>query len=141
MDKTITGNWAGVIFSPINISYEQTQCIGAWGNYNYIVNGDFEQNKCPNDCCVWSDKSGDDLVYGWIPNPEIEVGRGYFYNKILGNSWVSELDALKNTCIKQKIILNTGLYLLTYDAIAKAGIVLESNKFEVKLDGIVVKKF
>jgi len=41
METSITGTWSGVISSPIDVSYEQTQCVGSWGNYNYIVNGDF----------------------------------------------------------------------------------------------------
>jgi len=41
MEKTFIGNWSGVISSPIDISYEQSQCVGAWGNFNYVVNGDF----------------------------------------------------------------------------------------------------
>jgi hypothetical protein len=59
----------------------------------------------------------------------MEVGKGYFYNSNWGTSWVSELDASRNTCIKQKVALVPGLVRIKFDWAGKAGNSYESSQF------------
>ncbi len=75
----------------------------------------------------------------WIQSPEIEVGRGNIYNANLGNSWVAELDANANSCIKQKVRLQAGRALLEFDWAGRKGTKAESAILEVKLNGKVLK--
>jgi hypothetical protein len=47
---------------------------------NLIVNGDFAQNSCNQDWCIYNTV---DAVQGWIPEPEIEIGYGAVYSDAL----------------------------------------------------------
>ena len=53
-----------------------------------IINGDFENNKCPLSTCIW-DKSSfkPEWLPGWTFEVEIEIGRGPGYNAVF-NSWI-----------------------------------------------------
>lgn len=48
---------------------------------NLIVNGNFSENDCRNDWCIFK---GQNNVRGWIPEPEVEIGFGHVYNSNLG---------------------------------------------------------
>ena len=55
-----------------------------------IINGGFEQNQCFSDWCGWHKSNFQpEIVPGWTPQPEIEVGIGFDYTKVFRNSWVS----------------------------------------------------
>jgi len=69
------------------------------------------------------------------------LGKGKNYNDVLGKRWIAQLNINKNTCIKQKIKLNKGTYLLSYDATCRVNYSLDANRFEVRLNGSVVNKF
>lgn len=74
-----------------------------------IVNGNFEQNSCdPKHLwCTYNQKNYNNEIPGWMPSPEIEVVQSTYLNKAawakVGQSWVIELDATGNTCIKQRV--------------------------------------
>jgi hypothetical protein len=71
IEKTIDGFYVGVVEGPISIGFEQSQCVGAWGQGNYVVNGDFELNSCTKSFCVWNQVSIQGNLPGWIPSPDI----------------------------------------------------------------------
>ena len=74
-------------------------------DYNLLINGDFEQNKCPREqqWCIYHTNTPD-AVTGWIADPDIEVGYGTVYNKRLGGGdRVVELAPNSNSCIRQKV--------------------------------------
>lgn len=71
MEKAINGNYVGSAETPINIVYDQTQCIGDWGTQDFIVNGDFEQNKCTAAYCKYSATDFIDAIPGWTYFPAI----------------------------------------------------------------------
>jgi len=122
-----------------NVALYEKQCIGGWGNNNLVVNGDFEQTQCAYSWCIWNAQSVGNSVPGWTPSPEIEIGKGTVYNNALGTSWVAELDPNASTCIKQKIALQTGKHQLGFDWAGRSGISADSNQFDVKLNGQVLK--
>ena len=82
--------------------------------------------------------SASNPVQYWIQSPEIEVGKGYVYNTKLGDSWVTELDPRKNSCIKQKVPLQAGKALLEFDYAGRVGTKAKSEEFSVKLNGVLV---
>jgi len=47
-----------------------------------IVNGDFSQNSCTQDWCIYNN-STPNAVQGWVADPEIEVGYGQVYSDYL----------------------------------------------------------
>ncbi len=49
---------------------------------NLIVNGDFSQNTCTQDYCIYLDSTS---VPGWAPEPELEIGYGRVYSDLLQN--------------------------------------------------------
>lgn len=93
--------------------------------------------------CLWDRNTckQDSVVPGWIANPEIEVGRGTIYNQVLGNSWVAELDANANTCIRQNLQLEGGKHTLLFDWASRAGVDAHSTSFDVKLNGQGLKSY
>jgi hypothetical protein len=109
-----------------NIAVSETQCVGGWGK-NIVKNGDFEINDCCEQSCIFNTNSlnansASSPVRHWISGHEsgqIEVGKAYVYNANLGTSWVSELDANGNTCIKQKVPIQAGRVRLEFDYAAK----------------------
>lgn len=125
-----------------NVALYEKQCVGAWGTANLVLNGDFEQNQCSGPWCLWNQSTIQPTsVPGWTPSPEIEVGRGTTYTNVFGTSWVAELDPNANTCIKQNISIQPGQNLLTFDWAARQGVSAQSNQFDVKINGEVLKSF
>ena len=49
-----------------------------------IVNGDFEDTKCSNEFCIYFKSTIKDNLPGWIPSPELEVGKETLYNEVWG---------------------------------------------------------
>ncbi len=55
-----------------------------------MVDGGFEQTKCALAWCGWNKYNfRQEYVPAWIPQPQIEVGRGTVYTNVMGNSWVT----------------------------------------------------
>ena len=79
------------------------------------------------------------MLPGWLPNPDIEVGLGTTYNSRLKNTNVVELDATRNTCMKQKLALKPGKFILSYNWAARECIGFASQGYEVKINGKVLK--
>ncbi len=135
-----------------NVAIYEKQCAGGWGK-DIVKNGGFEQNTCGTRACIWNARqlnadSALNPVSFWIQSPEIEIGRGNIYNSKLGDSWVSELDSNRNTCIQQKVPLQAGKALLEFDWAGRvrnwAGRVqinAGSSSFEVKLNGKILDSF
>jgi hypothetical protein len=97
-----------------NVVIYEKQCVGGWGK-DIIKNGGFEQNSCKSASCIFNSSqysAAFSPVPSWTASPAIEIGRGNVYNRKLGTSWVSDLDAKPNTCIKQKVPLQPGRALL-----------------------------
>lgn len=119
-----------------NVFVYWRQCVGKWSD-NLIVNGGFEQNDCQSSWCIWNQPTTN--VPGWIPSPEIEIGKATVYTNSLGSSWVAELDPNANTCIKQKVNVKPGKHVLEFDWASRSGVVQTSNVFEVRINGQVLK--
>jgi hypothetical protein len=70
--------------------------VGGWGK-NIVKNGDFKDTDCNSLFCIWNtgslnaDSALNPVKY-WIQSPEIEVGKGYIYNRKFGDQYVTELD-------------------------------------------------
>ncbi len=140
VEKVISGTWTGVFLSQIMMGFEESQCVGSWSNNNLVTNGNFQTNLCNSTWCLWGEKNYS-LPYlpGWIPNPEIEMSKGENYNKVLGSAWAVELDANKNSCIKQFITLKAGTYLLNIDWAARTGFTLSTNSVEARANGNIIR--
>ena len=82
---------------------------------NLIVNGDFTENLCGQPICFYNSNQPNGLK-GWIPEPDIEIGWGWLYNKNIGRVRVLDLAGHSNSCVKQIVRnLQPGTYQLTYE--------------------------
>lgn len=79
-------------------------------------------------------------VPNWIPNTQIEIGKGSNYNTAaLGsNNWVAQLDNGQNTCIRQVINITPGRYILTFNYAASLGSTLKSSSLIAKFNGLTL---
>ena len=102
-----------------------------------IVNGNFSTNGCHPEFCFSCDSN---FVRGWIPEPELEIGFGSYYNKYLQKERVLDLAPNANSCVKQVIKgLSKGTYRLRFEYAARSDQKSEDCKFAVKFNGKVLK--
>ena len=107
---------------------------------NYVVNGDFKDNTCPNNFCIWDQTTfTPNNVPGWRPVPEIEIGKGSIYNNFPQGTYVAELDPNYNTCITQDLFdLPKGRYQLSFDWAARWDRPFKDNIFSVHFGGLEI---
>ncbi len=88
---------------------------------NLIVNGDFTVNSCGKMFCIYNSSHLPNGLKGWIPEPAIEIGWGWQYNKNIKQVRVLDLAAHSNSCVKQIVQnLQPGTYQLTYEYAARS---------------------
>lgn len=104
-----------------NLLITEKQCLPQWG-VELITNGGFENTLCEGQMCYFTTQNFQpSYISGWIPTPEIKIERALNLNINLGNSWVIELDASKNTCIRQFLNIKIGRYVMKFDWAARGG--------------------
>lgn len=131
----VVGEVCKVCICDLVLSFKR--CCPGWGD-DLVCNGGFEQNCCSSPYCIWSRSNfTQNDVPGWMPCPEIEIGRGCNYNgAALGDrNWVAELDANCNTCIKQRLLIRAGHYRLTFSYAARLDQCLSTSSFVIKING------
>jgi hypothetical protein len=98
---------------------------------NLITNPNFEKNPCTGNSCTYKDNQPN-VVEGWIPDAELEIGYGSIYNKFLGDERVLELATNTNQCVRQVVRdLRPGLYDLTYEYTTRSDKPVTEGDFEV----------
>lgn len=52
---------------------------------NLIKNGNFKDNKCYVDWCLYTAANYANEVQGWIPDDELEIGYGRIYSNFMAS--------------------------------------------------------
>lgn len=110
---------------------------------DFIVNGDFENNECYSKSCLWGQRNFNSrYLPGWIPEPEVEIGKGNLYNVHAGISTVAELSPNSNSCIKQ-IIENCvrGSFKIKFSWAARQSETLHDSVFQVKVNNQLIQSY
>ena len=122
-----------------NLVIFEKQIFPQWTS-DLIINGGFSSNTCANSFCIWNNQNfAANFIAGWIPTPEIKIVRSLVANPNFGDTWVLELDASSNTCIRQLLNLKTGRHNLKFDWAARANSLLSSNGLLVYINGNLLK--
>lgn len=123
-----------------NLVIYEKQIFPKWSN-DLIINGGFLSNTCQSSLCVWNNQNfASNFISGWLPIPEIKIVKSLSVNANFGDKWVVELDANRNTCIRQNVPLKTGKHNLKFDWAARANSILSSNGLLVYINGSLLKQ-
>ena len=107
---------------------------------NLIANPDFEKNPCTEHWCHYNSHRPN-VVEGWIPDTDLEVGYGSIYNQFLDEKRVLDLAPTSNQCVRQVVRdLRPGLYDLAYEYAARSSHPVTEGEFEVSFEGKVLRK-
>jgi hypothetical protein len=111
-----------------------------FANNNLLLNGDFSNNDCSHDSCVYNANSFiSNCVDGWAPQQQFELGYGSSYCDYLTKEPVVRIAPSTDSCISQQIPnIQPGNYNLQFDWAAVKGSSFNDCQFQVWFNGQVV---